>query len=366
MPPLSGIRPIAEKLWMNLADLAATTMSQASAMFAPAPAATPLTRAMTGWGKRRQRADERVPALLDGLAEVDRFARRDRAVVEVLPGAEAASRAGQHDDARIAEVGERVAQLLVHLRGEAVEPVGPVERDPGDRAVRLEVDGLVSHAVPTSEGEGVDANELANRVAHADARRGGHRARLGHQDRGSARRIMRACRWWSAPTCSTATAFAHGGMIFALADTAFAYVCNGANHASVAAQASIVFLDKVSEGETLIAEAKEVAREGRAGVTRVAVRTGDGRGRSPNSPAIRGRSAERVVDDLNVKRPRGYIAPMYTTELQKTAKIENLEDPEAPRGVRGAGRGRRVHRAQGLDARGLSPDADAADQPACA
>ena len=70
---------------------------------------------------------------------------------------------------------------------------------------------------------------------------------------------------------------AHGGMIFALADTAFAYVCNGANHASVAAQASIVFLDKVREGETLIAEATEVAREGRAGVTRVAVRTNDGR-----------------------------------------------------------------------------------------
>jgi acyl-CoA thioesterase len=71
--------------------------------------------------------------------------------------------------------------------------------------------------------------------------------------------------------------FAHGGMIFALADTAFAYVCNGANHASMAAQASVVFLDKVREGETLVAEATEVAREGRAGVTRVAVRTGDGR-----------------------------------------------------------------------------------------
>jgi acyl-CoA thioesterase len=71
--------------------------------------------------------------------------------------------------------------------------------------------------------------------------------------------------------------FAHGGMIFALADTAFAYVCNGANHASMAAQASIVFLDKVREGETLVAEAQEVAREGRAGVTRVAVRGGDGR-----------------------------------------------------------------------------------------
>ena len=71
--------------------------------------------------------------------------------------------------------------------------------------------------------------------------------------------------------------FAHGGMIFALADSAFAYVCNGANHASMAAQASIVFLDKVREGETLIAEATEVAREGRAGVTRVAVSASDGR-----------------------------------------------------------------------------------------
>src|ERR1041385_495603 len=71
--------------------------------------------------------------------------------------------------------------------------------------------------------------------------------------------------------------FAHGGMIFALADSAFAYVCNGANHASMAAQASIVFLDKVREGETLVAEAQEVAREGRAGVTRVTVRADDGR-----------------------------------------------------------------------------------------
>ena len=71
--------------------------------------------------------------------------------------------------------------------------------------------------------------------------------------------------------------YLHGGMTFALADTAFAYVCNGANHASMAAQASIIFLDKVREGETLIAEAQEVTREGRAGVTRVTVRSDDGR-----------------------------------------------------------------------------------------
>ena len=69
----------------------------------------------------------------------------------------------------------------------------------------------------------------------------------------------------------------HGGMIFALADTAFAYVCNGGNEKTVAAQASIVFLGSAAEGETLIAEAEELASVGRSGVTRVAVRTADGR-----------------------------------------------------------------------------------------
>ena len=70
---------------------------------------------------------------------------------------------------------------------------------------------------------------------------------------------------------------AHGGMIFALADTAFAYVCNGRNEKTVAAQASIVFLGTAEAGETLIAEAEELSRAGRSGVTRVAVRTVDGR-----------------------------------------------------------------------------------------
>ena len=69
----------------------------------------------------------------------------------------------------------------------------------------------------------------------------------------------------------------HGGMVFALADTAFAYVCNGGNEKTVAAQASIVFLGSAQEGETLVAEAEAVASAGRSGVTRVAVRTADGR-----------------------------------------------------------------------------------------
>jgi acyl-CoA thioesterase len=70
---------------------------------------------------------------------------------------------------------------------------------------------------------------------------------------------------------------AHGGMIFALADTAFAYVCNGKNEKAVAAQASIVFIGSAAEGETLLAEAEELATAGRSGVTRVAVRAIDGR-----------------------------------------------------------------------------------------
>lgn len=70
---------------------------------------------------------------------------------------------------------------------------------------------------------------------------------------------------------------AHGGMIFALADTAFAYVCNGSNERTVAAQASIVFLGSAEAGETLIAEGEEVATAGRSGVTRVSVKTSEGR-----------------------------------------------------------------------------------------
>ena len=70
---------------------------------------------------------------------------------------------------------------------------------------------------------------------------------------------------------------AHGGIVFALADTAFAYACNSRNLRTVAAQASIVFLDQAREGEVLVAEAEEAALVGRSGVYNVSVRTRDGR-----------------------------------------------------------------------------------------
>jgi acyl-CoA thioesterase len=122
----------------------------------------------------------------------------------------------------------------------------------------------------------VDANELAKRVALEMHSAEGTSPAWGleiNEIRAGYSRVSMLVR----PDMLNGHGFAHGGMIFALADSAFAYVCNGANHASVAAQASIIFLDKIVEGEMLVAEAQEVAREGRAGVTRVAVRTADGR-----------------------------------------------------------------------------------------
>jgi acyl-CoA thioesterase len=70
---------------------------------------------------------------------------------------------------------------------------------------------------------------------------------------------------------------AHGGVIFTLADCAFAYACNSRNEAAVAQQASITFLTPGRAGETLTAEATEQAAEGRAGVYTVAVTGADGR-----------------------------------------------------------------------------------------
>ena len=70
---------------------------------------------------------------------------------------------------------------------------------------------------------------------------------------------------------------AHGGMVFALADTAFAYACNSRNLRTVAAQASIVFLDSARVGELLTAEAREEALAGRSGVYNATVKGEDGR-----------------------------------------------------------------------------------------
>ncbi len=69
----------------------------------------------------------------------------------------------------------------------------------------------------------------------------------------------------------------HGGMIFTLADTAFAYACNSGNQVTVASACQIDFIAPAREGEVLEAEATERAAAGRSGVYDVTVRTADGR-----------------------------------------------------------------------------------------
>jgi acyl-CoA thioesterase len=64
---------------------------------------------------------------------------------------------------------------------------------------------------------------------------------------------------------------AHGGYIFTLADTAFAYACNSGNQFAVAADCSIQFLRPAFAGTVLKAVAIETALVGRTGVYDVLV-----------------------------------------------------------------------------------------------
>jgi acyl-CoA thioesterase len=63
----------------------------------------------------------------------------------------------------------------------------------------------------------------------------------------------------------------HGGLIFSLADSAFAAACNSHNEGNVAAAASIDFLAPAFEGDDLTAEASEVWRAGRTGIYEIKV-----------------------------------------------------------------------------------------------
>ena len=65
----------------------------------------------------------------------------------------------------------------------------------------------------------------------------------------------------------------HGGMIFTLADTAFAYACNSYNKNTVASACHIDFLAPGMEHDTLDAEAVERSQSGRTGVYDVTVKS---------------------------------------------------------------------------------------------
>lgn len=69
----------------------------------------------------------------------------------------------------------------------------------------------------------------------------------------------------------------HGGFIFALADSAFAFACNTYNTVCVAQHNTISYLSPAQESETLTARAVELSRQGRSGLYDVTVTAEDGR-----------------------------------------------------------------------------------------
>jgi acyl-CoA thioesterase len=89
---------------------------------------------------------------------------------------------------------------------------------------------------------------------------------------GSARMQMRV-----RPDMLNGHATCHGGFIFTLADSTFAFACNSYNLQTVAAGCTIEFLAPAHEGEVLEAKATEQARSGKTGVYDVVVTNADGK-----------------------------------------------------------------------------------------
>ena len=69
----------------------------------------------------------------------------------------------------------------------------------------------------------------------------------------------------------------HGGFMFTLADSAFAYACNSYTQNTVASSCNIDFLAPAHEGDVLEAEAVERSLSGRTGVYDITVRTRSGK-----------------------------------------------------------------------------------------
>lgn len=68
----------------------------------------------------------------------------------------------------------------------------------------------------------------------------------------------------------------HGGYMFTLADSAFAFACNSYNQMVVAQHCSITYLSPGRIGDRLTATAREVSRRGRSGIYDIAITNQDG------------------------------------------------------------------------------------------
>ncbi len=78
------------------------------------------------------------------------------------------------------------------------------------------------------------------------------------------------------PTMVNGHGMCHGGFLFTLADSAFAFACNSANQRAVAAQCSVFFLAPARLGDHLVATAARRSEAGRSGIYDVTVATDTG------------------------------------------------------------------------------------------
>lgn len=68
----------------------------------------------------------------------------------------------------------------------------------------------------------------------------------------------------------------HGGYIFALADSAFAFACNSYNQRTVAQHCSVTYIAPAFKSDRLTATAREVSRRGRGGIYDIAITNQEG------------------------------------------------------------------------------------------
>jgi len=150
-----------------------------------------------------------------------------------------------------------------------------------------------------------DASPSAQRVAEATARA------MYERDNASQALGMRIVEMRPGYACLSMTVeqnmvnghrICHGGLIFTLADSSFAFACNSYNSITVAAGGTIEFLQAVHLGDELTATAQERSRSRRTGIYDVDVRNQKG----DCVAMFRGRSHELggpLIDSSRVPNP---------------------------------------------------------------
>ena len=124
------------KACKNAADSAASTMSQVSARFAPAPAAMPFTAATTGFFKLMNAANERIEIVVQAFSNLFAFfAWLSLAHIQILTRTKSASRAGnQHGTNRRIRFNDMKngMQFAQHVGVKTIEFIRAIQRDFGD------------------------------------------------------------------------------------------------------------------------------------------------------------------------------------------------------------------------------------------